>query len=138
MYQFHADLTGKLNLSIAGLDLDAMKDVSSHTNPVSVTGTPGPAGRKSYKISWTVLRHCLHDHNAALLFEQARRSWTQECDLEVQRCISKLSLHKNKELRSVTAMMNRQPQRNSVAETLYWMSIFLNWLSASCARNRQD
>ena len=57
--QSHSDLTGRLSLKIAGLDLDAMKDVSSHPIPVSVAGTPGPAGPESHQISWTVLRHCL-------------------------------------------------------------------------------
>ena len=64
--QSHSDLTGGLSLTIAGLDLDATKVVSSHPIPVSVPGTPGPAGRKSHQISWTVPRHCLYDRYAAL------------------------------------------------------------------------
>ena len=59
--QSHSDLTGGLSLTIAGLDLDATKVVSSHPIPVSVAGTPGPARPKSHQISWTVLRHCLLD-----------------------------------------------------------------------------
>ena len=59
--QSHRDLAQLLSLKIAGLDLDATKVVSSHPIPVSVAGTPGPAGPKSHQISWTVLRHCLCD-----------------------------------------------------------------------------
>ena len=66
MCQSHSDLTGRLSLKIAGLDLDATKVVSSHPIPVSVAGTPGPAGAESHQISWTVLRHCLYDRYAAL------------------------------------------------------------------------
>ena len=63
---------------IAGLDLDATKDVSSHPIPVSVAGTPGPAGRKSHKINWTVLRNCLKDRYAALppIGSDTRRIWS--------------------------------------------------------------
>ena len=66
MCQSHSDLTGRLSLTIAGLDLDATKVVSSHPISVSVAGTPGPAGPESHQISWTVLRHCLYDRYAAL------------------------------------------------------------------------
>ena len=59
--QSHRDLTGRLSLTIAGLDLVATKDVSSHPSPVSAAGTPGPAGPESHQFSWTVLRHCLYD-----------------------------------------------------------------------------
>ena len=59
--QSHSDLTGRLSLKIAGLDLDAMKVVSSHPIPVSIPGTQVPAWPKSHKINWTVLRNCLCD-----------------------------------------------------------------------------
>ena len=62
--QSHRDLAQLLSLKIAGLDLDATKVVSSHPIPVSVAGTPGPAGPESHQISWTVLRHCLSDGDA--------------------------------------------------------------------------
>ena len=66
MCQSHSDLTGRLSLKIAGLDLDVMEVVSSHPIPVSVAGTPGPAGPESQRISWTVLRHCVCGRYAAL------------------------------------------------------------------------
>ena len=66
MCQSHSDLTGRLSLKIAGLDSDATMLVSSHPIPISVAGTPGPAGPESHRISWIVLRHCPYDVCAAL------------------------------------------------------------------------
>ena len=66
----NSDLTGRLSLTIAGLDLDATKVVSSHPIPIWRLSRWDPkpriAVRRSSPDQLDVLRHCLYDRYAAL------------------------------------------------------------------------